>query len=181
MSGQVCLSQVCLRSGGKGALAGQSAMRLRKTVRVDREEYRRRPESGVEPVPAYRFEWRGAFENVSLNALHAEAFGHGLLDYEWEEQVLRHSLGWVCAYEGGELVGVVHVPCDRGSHAFIMDTVVSTRGRRRGVGKRLVAAAVPRAREAGGEWLHVDFEDHLRRFYFGACWFEPTNEALIAL
>jgi ribosomal protein S18 acetylase RimI-like enzyme len=148
---------------------------------VDREEYRRRQQSGVEPVPAYRFEWRGAFDNVSLNALHAEAFGHELLDYDWEDQVRRHSLGWVCAYEGDELVGFVNVPWDGGSHAFIMDTVVSTRSRRRGVGKQLVAAAVPRAREAGCEWLHVDFENHLRRFYFEACGFQPTNAGLIAL
>jgi len=148
---------------------------------VDREEYRRRLKSGVEPVPAYRFEWRDAFDNASLNALHAEAFGHELLDYDWEDQVRRHSLGWVCAYEGDEIVGFVNVPWDGGSHAFIMDTVVSTRSRRRGVGKRLVAAAVPRAREAGCEWLHVDFENHLRRFYFEACGFQPTNAGLIAL
>jgi GNAT superfamily N-acetyltransferase len=118
---------------------------------------------------------------VSLNALHAEAFGHELIDYDREDQVRRHSLGWVCAYEGDEIVGFVNVPWDGGSHAFIMDTVISTRSRRRGVGKRLVAAVVPRARESGCEWLHVDFEDHLRRFYFEACGFQPTNAGLIAL
>jgi hypothetical protein len=31
------------------------------------------------------------------------------------------------------------------------------------------------------EWLHVDFEDHLRAFYFDACGFEPTNAGLIGL
>jgi hypothetical protein len=40
---------------------------------------------------------------------------------------------------------------------------------------------MPRARDAGCEWLHVDFEDHLRRFYFEACGFQPTNAGLIAL
>ena len=45
----------------------------------------------------------------------------------------------------------------------------------------MVAAAVPRAREARCEWLHVDFEDHLRKFYFEACGFEPTNAGLITL
>jgi hypothetical protein len=29
--------------------------------------------------------------------------------------------------------------------------------------------------------LHVDFDDHLRAFYFDACGFEPTNAGLIAL
>jgi hypothetical protein len=37
------------------------------------------------------------------------------------------------------------------------------------------------AREAGCEWLHVDFDDHLRDFYFDACGFKPTNAGLIAL
>ena len=135
----------------------------------------------VGPDAAYRFEWRGAFGNASLNALHTEAFSREILDYDWEDQVRRHSLGWVCAYEGDELVGFVNVPWDGGSHAFIMDTVVSTRSRRLGVGRRLVAPAVPRVREAGCKWLHVDFEDHLRGFYFEACGFRPTNAGLIAL
>jgi GNAT superfamily N-acetyltransferase len=160
---------------------GQDERSSTRTVRVDQEEHRRRTERDAGSGSGYRFEWRGPFDNASLNALHAQAFGHEGLDYDWEDQVHRHSLGWVCAYEGDELVGFVNVPWDGGSHAFIMDTVVGTRSRRRGVGRELVAAAVPRAREAGCEWLHVDFEDHLRRFYFGACGFEPTNAGLIAL
>jgi hypothetical protein len=31
------------------------------------------------------------------------------------------------------------------------------------------------------EWLHVDFDDSLRDFYFGACGFRPTTAGLIAL
>jgi hypothetical protein len=31
------------------------------------------------------------------------------------------------------------------------------------------------------EWLHVDFDDHLRSFYFDACGFTPSNAGLIAL
>jgi hypothetical protein len=31
------------------------------------------------------------------------------------------------------------------------------------------------------EWLHVDFEDHLREFYFDRCGFEPTNGGLVKL
>ena len=51
----------------------------------------------------------------------------------------------------------------------------------RGVGTRLVAVATAGARDAGCEWLHVDFDDHLRGFYFDACGFTPTNGGLIAL
>ena len=50
-----------------------------------------------------------------------------------------------------------------------------------GVGTRLVEVAVREARAAGCEWLHVDFEDHLRGFYFDACGFIPTNAGLIEL
>ncbi len=31
------------------------------------------------------------------------------------------------------------------------------------------------------EWLHVDFEDHLRPFYLGSCGFRPAQAGLIAL
>jgi hypothetical protein len=48
-------------------------------------------------------------------------------------------------------------------------------------GARLVEVAVREARAAGCEWLHVDFEDHLRACYFGACGFVPTNDGLIEL
>jgi hypothetical protein len=41
--------------------------------------------------------------------------------------------------------------------------------------------AVREARAAGCEWLHVDFEDHLRAFYLDACGFVPTNAGLIEL
>ncbi len=148
---------------------------------MDREEERRRREHAARKGPTYRFEWRGTFDNASVNALHAEAFGHELTDDDWEGQVREHSLGWVCAYDDDGLVGFVNVPWNGGRHAFIMDTVVSPRAQRRGVGTRLVAAAVAGARDAGCEWLHVDFEDHLRRFYFEACGFRPTSAGLIAL
>ncbi|MBI4935776.1 MAG: hypothetical protein HY828_17985 [Actinobacteria bacterium] len=31
------------------------------------------------------------------------------------------------------------------------------------------------------EWLHVDFDDDLRPFYFDACGFRPTNAGLMEL
>jgi GNAT superfamily N-acetyltransferase len=127
------------------------------------------------------YAWRGPFANAELNALHAEGFGHRLLDDDWESQVSRHSLGWVSAREGGHLVGFVNVAWDGGVHAFLLDTLVTTTARRRGIGTRLVAVAVDGARAAGCEWLHVDFEDHLRSFYFDGCGFSPTNAGLIAL
>ncbi|HEY1368707.1 MAG TPA: GNAT family N-acetyltransferase [Gaiellaceae bacterium] len=127
------------------------------------------------------YAWRGEFENGEVNALHAEAFGHRVLDDDWHGQVANHSLGWVCAREGDELVGFVNVAWDGGVHAFVLDTIVAVKARRRGVGKELVDRAVEGARAAGCEWLHVDFDDDLRAFYFEACGFRPTNAGLIAL
>jgi GNAT superfamily N-acetyltransferase len=125
--------------------------------------------------------WRGDFTNAELNALHAEGFAHEVLDWDWRGQVERHSLGWVCARDDGSLTGFVNVAWDGGSHAFILDTLVAAGARRRGVGAGLVAVAVREARAAGCEWLHVDFDDHLRPFYFDACGFRPTDAGLIAL
>jgi hypothetical protein len=36
-------------------------------------------------------------------------------------------------------------------------------------------------RDAGCEFLHVDFEPHLRGFYFGGCGFEPAEAGLMRL
>ena len=127
------------------------------------------------------YQWRGAFENGEVSALHAEGFGHPILDEDWRGQVERHSLGWVCARDGDELVGFVNVPWDGATHAFILDTLVRATARRQGIGSRMVAIAADQARAAGCEWLHVDFEDELSSFYLESCGFRPTQAGLIAL
>jgi GNAT superfamily N-acetyltransferase len=114
--------------------------------------------------------------------LHAEAFHHAVLDYDWLARVRGHSLGWVCAFDGDSLIGFVNVAWDGDDHAFILDTAVLHRYERQGVGTRLVALATERARAAGCQWLHVDFdEEGLRRLYFDACGFRPTVGGLIDL
>jgi len=130
---------------------------------------------------AFVYEWRGDFDNADVNALHAEAFEHKVLDDDWVTQVRQHSLGWVCGRDGDCLVGFVNIAWDGGVHAFVVDTVVAADARRQGVGTQLIVLAEARSRAAGCEWLHVDFEDHLRAFYFDGCGFRPTNAGLIAL
>jgi GNAT superfamily N-acetyltransferase len=128
------------------------------------------------------YAWRGAFENDEVNRLHAEAFETGFFDVDWAAQVECYSLGWVVARdEGGTLVGFVNVPWDGGVHAFILDTMVAASARRQRIGVELVRIAADEARQTECEWLHVDFEPHLRDFYFAACGFEPTDAGLIAL
>jgi GNAT superfamily N-acetyltransferase len=66
-------------------------------------------------------------------------------------------------------------------HAFLLDTMVSADERRQGHAARIVRFAAEKAKDAGCEWLHVDFESHLRQFYIEACGFRPTAAGLIAL
>lgn len=130
------------------------------------------------------YEWRGPFDNVELNELHAEAFETRVFDeaeWSWVDQVHRHSLGWVVARDGNRLIGFVNVLWDGVVHAWLQDTMVAKTARHQGVGTALVAVAVDQARRAGCEWLHVDFEAHLRPFYFDACGFRPTDAGVIAL
>ena len=126
------------------------------------------------------YTWRGAFSNPELSQLHAEGFGNPTRDYDWVGQVTNHSLGWVTC-RADELVGFVNVAWDGGVHAFILDTVVAISHRGNGIGSRLVEVAVLNAAEAGSEWLHVDFEDHLSPFYLAACAFSATQAGLIRL
>ena len=129
-----------------------------------------------------RLEWRGDFANAEVNRLHAAAFEHRLFDDDWLAQVQHYSLGWVCARdESGALVGFVNVAWDGGVHAFVLDTIVDPSIGRRGLGTALVRLATAKARESGCEWLHVDFEEHLRAFYFDSCGFRPTDAGLIEL
>jgi GNAT superfamily N-acetyltransferase len=130
------------------------------------------------------YQWRGDFANTEVNKLHAEAFETRFFDeaeWNWEELVRKHSLGWVVARDGEQLVGFVNVIWDGLVHAWIQDTMVAAKAVRQGIGTQLVAIARNGARDAGCEWLHVDFDDHLRPFYFNSCGFTPTNAGLIAL
>jgi GNAT superfamily N-acetyltransferase len=127
------------------------------------------------------WEWRGAFRNEEINQLHAEGFDHAYVEHDWTDVLSRLSLGWVTARDDQGLVGFVNVIWDGHAHAFIEDTLVAQRARRQGVGKRLLAVATEQAREAGCEWIHVDFDDHLKSFYFDACGFRPTSAGLIRL
>lgn len=130
------------------------------------------------------YRWRGDFATREVNELHAEAFETRVFDdteCDWRTLVERHSLGWVVARDGERLVGFVNVVWDGLVHAWIQDTMVAGSAGRQGVGTQLIAAAREGARAAGCEWLHVDFDEHLRPFYFDACGFRPTNAGLIAL
>lgn len=130
------------------------------------------------------YEWRGAFTNGEANELHAEAFGTRVFDeseWNWVDLTARHSLGWVVARRDDEFVGFVNVLWDGLVHAWIQDVMVAASARGNNIGANLVGRATAGARAAGCEWLHVDFDEELRPFYFDACGFRPTNAGLISL
>ena len=126
-------------------------------------------------------EWRGFFENNEVNRLHAECFKHALTGDDWVARVNSHSLGWVSMRTAGRLVGFVNVAWDGGVHAFLLDTMVAAVERHQGHATALVAEAIRQASATGSEWLHVDFEPHLRGFYLDSCGFKTTDAGLVAL
>ena len=135
-------------------------------------------------LPPLHLAWRGPFTNREVNELHAEAFETRVFsDEEWDWQTLctQHSLGWVTARHGDELVGFANVLWDGFVHAWLQDVMVATQQRRSGVGQRVVAEAVKGARQAGCEHLHVDFDHELAPFYLDACGFTPAQAGVMQL
>ncbi len=126
------------------------------------------------------YAWRGSItddEMVELVVSHC-----GRPEAGWWDRIRPHSLGWVTARtRDGVLVGFVNIAWDGGDHAFLLDTKTRGDWQRRGVATELVSRAAQHATTAGCEWLHVDFDTDLRRFYFDACGFRPTDAGLIHL
>jgi GNAT superfamily N-acetyltransferase len=125
-------------------------------------------------------EWRGTLEDGEMVEL-VESYG-GNPAPGWWDTIRPHSFGWVTARDrDGRLVGFVNVVSDGSDHAFLVDTKTRRDHQRRGIATRVVALAAEHARAAGHEWLHVDFEPHLRPLYLDACGFQPTEAGLIRL
>lgn len=125
--------------------------------------------------------WRGPLSDPELDLLHAEAFAHALTSVPWNRRLSRHSIGWVTARSGDDLVGFVNLVGDGGDHAVLLDLAVADDARGRGVGTRLVREACDGARTLGCQWVHVDFVESLVPFYRDACGFAGTAAGLLAL
>jgi GNAT superfamily N-acetyltransferase len=134
----------------------------------------------IETADGVVLRWRGPltdWEMVDLVSSHG-----GTPEAGWWDQIRPHSRGWVTARIGdGIVVGFVNIVSDGGDHAFLIDTKTRGAHQRSQIGTRIVKFAAERAKEAGCEWLHVDFDPHLRAFYFDACGFQPTDAGLIHL
>lgn len=132
-----------------------------------------------------QIEWRGEFTNTEVNVLHAAAFETELFtndEWSWEALTERWSLGWVTARNNaGALVGFVNVLTDGFVHAWLQDVMVDPTAQRSGLGVAIVERATTAAREAGCEWLHVDFDAEHTGFYIDACGFTPSAAGLKSL
>jgi GNAT superfamily N-acetyltransferase len=134
----------------------------------------------VPALPDVAFTWRGELVDAELVELTRSHGGDAVPG--WWERIRAHSLGWVTARLGdGTLVGFVNVAWDGGDHAFLLDPKVRPDHQRRGIGTELVRSAARHARDAGCEWMEVDFEENLTRFYYDACGFAPTKAGLLRL
>jgi ribosomal protein S18 acetylase RimI-like enzyme len=117
--------------------------------------------------------------NQALSELYSLAWDKPGLMIDFQP-VLQRSLGYICAYHQEQLIGYVNLAWDGGVHAFLLDTSVHPAFQRRGIGQELVRQAVALAQESGLEWVHVDYEPHLEKFYQG-CGFQPTLAGLVRL
>jgi ribosomal protein S18 acetylase RimI-like enzyme len=131
-------------------------------------------------VADIRFAWRGDLTDGELVAL-TESHG-GNAEAGWWDRIRPHSLGWVTArHDDGTLIGFVNVAWDGGDHAFLIDAKVRPDHQRRGIGTELVRFAARHAKDAGCEWMEVDFRDQLASFYYDSCGFVPTPAGLLHL
>lgn len=116
--------------------------------------------------------------NEALNSLFHAAWSDHIETYF--QAILSHSLLYVCAYFGEQLIGFVNVAWDGGIHAFLLDTTVHPAYQRKGIGQQLVKLAAAEARVRGIHWLHVDYEPKLAHFY-QECGFQWTDAGLMRL
>ena len=110
-----------------------------------------------------------------------------LLQAAWEDRapqdhvrVLGRSLIWFGAYDDGRLVGYANLAWDGWGHAFLIDPTVHPDYRGRGLGRRIVRAALDAAREHPTvEWVHVDAPAELMEKFYVPAGFSPSAAGVI--
>ncbi len=119
-------------------------------------------------------------QNEELNALMNRIWNNPEETNEDFQPMLKQSLTYVGAFIDEKLVGFVNVAWDGSDHAFILNTSVDPKCRRKGIGSECVRVAVEESEKAGMTWLHVDYEPEYRDFY-QTCGFRHTEAGLIKL
>jgi amino-acid N-acetyltransferase len=88
-------------------------------------------------------------EVETIRALFAAEVAAGLMLPRSPEQILRHLDDWLVAEEGGEIVGCVSLVFFNGTLAEVRSLAVRSDQRGRGIGSRLIEAALSLARQHG--------------------------------
>jgi amino-acid N-acetyltransferase len=88
-------------------------------------------------------------EVETIRALFAAEVAAGLMLPRSPEQILQHLDDWLVAEEEGQIVGCVSLVYFNGSLAEVRSLAVRSDRRGRGLGRRLVEAALALARERG--------------------------------
>lgn len=127
---------------------------------------------------SFRVEINPTVSNSALNQLFSDSWPqHEAVNFK---PLLQHALVYVCGYHDRDLVGFAKLAWDGGTHGFLLDPTVSTKHRRKGLGKEMVEACKREGMSRGLEWIHVDYEPKLRGFY-ECCGFRNTEAGLINL
>lgn len=122
-----------------------------------------------------RYEINPPVSSAELNQLFAASWSnHESTDFD---KLLEHASIYICAYQDSELIGFAKLISDGGVHGFLLDPTVAPRSRRQGHAKEMIKRIMAEAKSRGLEWIHVDYEPHLRDFYT-ACGFSPTEAGL---
>ena len=135
----------------------------------------------MDPREQPQLAWREEIDDAEVSVLHAAAFDHAVEHEPWGERLERHSLGWVTARCGGELVGFCNVVSDGGRHAFLVDTAVRPDRQGTGIGRELVHRAIEECRASPARWLHVDFEIDLGPFSMTVGLFRRSTAGILEL
>ena len=126
----------------------------------------------------FRYEVNPPVSSEDLNHLFAESWPkHESTDFD---KILERALIYICAYHDAELIGFAKLISDGGVHAFLLDPTVTPTFRRQGHAKEMVKCLKVEAKSHGLEWIHVDYEPHLKSFY-EACGFNPTEAGVCKL
>lgn len=116
--------------------------------------------------------------NEKLNTLFFNSWdNHTTCDFE---EQLKYCLFYVCAFNKNSLIGFIKIIWDGSKHGFLLDTTVHKDYQHQLIGTQLVRKAIEISKERGLEWLHVDYEPHLHKFY-SDCGFIHTEAGLIKL
>lgn len=140
------------------------------------------PETPTYADAELTFRIDGPVDDEELTTLHRQAFKAGNEAFiPWSRRLQRHSICWVTAHAGQQLIGFINVIGDGGAHAVLLDTVVAPTYQRRGIGQGLVARAVEEARTLGCHWLHVDYDYRVADFYERICGFDSIGAGVVRL